>query len=74
MADRRSVLLASAAALVTVVFWASAFVAIRHVGHDFGPGSLALGRLIVGAVVLGSVVLVRRLRTPSGRVHGAATA
>jgi len=63
-ADRRAVLLAASAALVTVVFWASAFVAIRQVGHDFGPGALALGRLTVGSVVLGVVVLARRSRPP----------
>ncbi|HZD97770.1 MAG TPA: DMT family transporter [Micromonosporaceae bacterium] len=62
--DRRAVLLAGGAALVTVVFWASAFVAIRQVGHDFGPGELALGRLTVGSVVLGIVVLARRGREP----------
>jgi drug/metabolite transporter (DMT)-like permease len=69
--DRRAVLLAAAAALVTVVFWASAFVAIRQVGHDFGPGALALGRLIVGSVVLGLVVLARGSRSPRpGRTRG----
>jgi drug/metabolite transporter (DMT)-like permease len=66
-ADRRAVLLAGGAALVTVVFWASAFVAIRQVGHDFGPGELALGRLTVGSVVLGTVVLARRSREPRRR-------
>src|SRR5262249_19055913 len=50
-ADHRTALLAAVAALVTVVFWASAFVAIRHVGHDFGPGPMALGRLLAGSVV-----------------------
>ncbi|HEY7175556.1 MAG TPA: DMT family transporter [Micromonosporaceae bacterium] len=53
---------AAGAALVTVVLWASAFVAIRQVGHQFGPGSMALGRLIVGALVLGAVVAARRVR------------
>ena len=32
----------------TLVFWASAFVAIRHLGHDFSAGALSLGRLLVG--------------------------
>ncbi len=44
-----------AAVTVTLVFWASAFVAIRHLGHDFTPGSLSLGRLLVGALALGLV-------------------
>ena len=34
------------AALLTVALWASAFVGIRAVIHDFGPGALALGRLL----------------------------
>ena len=44
-----------AAVTVTLVLWASAFVAIRHLGKDFSPGSLSLGRLLVGAVALGVV-------------------
>jgi drug/metabolite transporter (DMT)-like permease len=44
-----------AAVSVTLVLWASAFVAIRHLGADFTPGSLSLGRLLVGAVALGAV-------------------
>lgn len=46
------------AVAVTLFFWASAFVAIRHLGHDFSPGALSLGRLLVGAVVLGVAALV----------------
>jgi drug/metabolite transporter (DMT)-like permease len=49
-----------AAVAVTVIAWASAFVAIRGVRHAFDPGALALGRLLVGSVALGAVVLVRR--------------
>ena len=45
---------------MTVVLWASAFVAIRSAGHYFAPGALALGRLLVGAVALGLVCLGRR--------------
>ena len=43
---------------MTLVFWASAFVAIRHLGHDLSPGAMSLGRLLVGAVVLGLAALV----------------
>lgn len=50
---------AFAAAAVTVVCWASAFVAIREVGRSFDPGALALGRLLVGGAGLGLVVAVR---------------
>lgn len=56
-----------AAVGVTLVFWASAFVAIRHLGHDFSPGALSLGRLLVGAVCLGVVALTRGIPRPSGR-------
>jgi drug/metabolite transporter (DMT)-like permease len=45
---------------VTVVLWASAFVAIRATGRDFSPGALALGRLLCATVVLGLVSVVRR--------------
>jgi drug/metabolite transporter (DMT)-like permease len=59
--------LAIAAAGVTVVLWASAFVGIRAAGDDFSPGGLALGRLTVAAVVLGLLVLARREPLPAGR-------
>jgi drug/metabolite transporter (DMT)-like permease len=58
--DRRALL----AAGVTVVLWASAFVAIRGAGRDFSPGALALGRLLSGAVVLGLILLGRRAGWP----------
>ena len=52
---------------VTLVLWASAFVAIRHLGSSFGPGSLALGRLLVGTLALGATLAVRRgWRRPDG--------
>ncbi|MEV5568055.1 DMT family transporter [Streptomyces sp. NPDC052196] len=54
--DRRAL----AAAAVTVVLWASAFIAIRSCAEHFGPGPLALGRLLVAAAILGGVLLVRR--------------
>jgi drug/metabolite transporter (DMT)-like permease len=53
------------AAGVTVVLWASAFVAIRGAGTSFAPGALALGRLLAGAVVLGGLSLVRREGWPA---------
>lgn len=56
------------AVVVTVLAWASAFVAIRAVGESYAPGPLALGRLLVGALALGAGVLVsRRWVTPTGR-------
>jgi drug/metabolite transporter (DMT)-like permease len=58
-----------AAVSVTLVFWASAFVAIRHLGEDFTPGSLSLGRLLVGALALGLVAApqLKGRPKPTGR-------
>jgi drug/metabolite transporter (DMT)-like permease len=53
------------AACVTVVLWASAFVAIRHVGGDFSPGALTLGRLLIGSLVLGGVLATQSPRWPT---------
>jgi drug/metabolite transporter (DMT)-like permease len=50
-----------AAIAVTLVLWASAFVAIRHLGHDVSPGALSLGRLLIAAVAL-SALLARSER------------
>jgi drug/metabolite transporter (DMT)-like permease len=47
---------------VTLVLWASAFVAIRHLGHDVTPGALSLGRLLVAALAL-SALLARSRRS-----------
>jgi drug/metabolite transporter (DMT)-like permease len=58
---------AIAAAGITVVLWASAFVGIGAAGDDFSPGGLALGRLTVAAVFLGLLVLARREPFPVGR-------
>jgi drug/metabolite transporter (DMT)-like permease len=52
---------------VTLLLWASAFVAIRHLGSSFSPGSLSLGRLVVGSVALGVMVALRGWRTPRRR-------
>lgn len=56
-----------AAVGVTLLLWASAFVAIRHLAHDFSAGALSLGRLAVGAVALAVFALPRGLPRPSGR-------
>jgi drug/metabolite transporter (DMT)-like permease len=66
-APARSPLLPLAAAGVTVLLWASAFVAIRHVGKVLTPGALTLGRLLVGSVVLGAMMLTRRAPLPARR-------
>ncbi|WP_243737787.1 DMT family transporter [Blastococcus xanthinilyticus] len=55
------------AVVVTVLAWASAFVAIRAVGEDISPGALALGRLLVGTLVLGLLVARRGWVRPAAR-------
>jgi drug/metabolite transporter (DMT)-like permease len=54
--------LPTAAVGTTLLLWASAFVAIRHLGHQVTPGALSLGRLLVAAIVL-SVLLLRSARS-----------
>lgn len=56
-----------AAVSTTLVLWASAFVAIRHLGDDFSGGALALGRLVVGSAALAVLALRRGVPHPSGR-------
>ncbi|MFE6234253.1 DMT family transporter [Cellulosimicrobium sp. NPDC057862] len=62
------------AVAVTVLLWASAFIGVRAAGHDYEPGSLALGRQLAGSVGLTAIVAVRWLRNgrrpvlPRGRV------
>ncbi|MGZ4455599.1 MAG: DMT family transporter [Nocardioides sp.] len=63
--DERPAWLPVAAVAVTLLLWASAFVAIRRLGEDFSPGALSLGRLLVGSVCLGVVALGRGLPRPS---------
>src|SRR5215203_5399481 len=62
------------AVAVTVVAWASAFVAIRGVGDTIGPGALALGRLAVGSLALGVLPLERRVWVRPTRREWALTA
>jgi len=59
-ANRRPTIALALAGAVTVFSWASAFVAIRWVGHHYAPGALALGRLLVGTIGLGALLLLRR--------------
>jgi drug/metabolite transporter (DMT)-like permease len=58
---------ALAAMTVTVLAWASAFVAIRAVGRAYDPGPLALGRLLLGSAALGLPLLARRRWVPPTR-------
>jgi drug/metabolite transporter (DMT)-like permease len=61
---------AIAAVAVTVLLWASAFVAIRHVGSHVSPGALTLGRCLVASIVLGAVLLRRHRLRPLRRPQG----
>ncbi|MEW1719029.1 DMT family transporter [Streptomyces sp. NPDC093109] len=63
-APRTASWLPPAAAGVTVLLWASAFVSIRSAGAVYSPGALALGRLLAGTLVLGAVCAVRRVGLP----------
>lgn len=63
---RRAVL----AAAVTVVLWASAFVAIRALGDTYAPGPLAFGRVALGSLVLGVFAVRKRRPLPRGRTLG----
>jgi drug/metabolite transporter (DMT)-like permease len=58
------------AVVVTLIAWASAFVAIRGVGQDLSPGALALGRLLVGTGVLALLLLGRGWVRPTRREWG----
>ena len=51
--------LAAGAAAITVVLWASSFVAIRHVGTEISAGALSLARLGLGSIFLGALLLKR---------------
>ena len=62
-----SPLLPIAAAGVTLVMWASAFVVIRHVAHDLSAGALGAGRLIVAALVVAPLVWRRGWVRPTPR-------
>ncbi len=62
--------LATIAALITVVLWASAFVAIRAAADDYSPGALAFGRLAIGAIGLGVIAMRYRRPLPRGTAMG----
>src|SRR5690606_16974569 len=58
------------AAGVTMLLWASAFIAIRAVGEHYSPGAMALGRLTVGGLALTAVAALRPVTRPRGRTLG----
>ena len=59
--------LAVAAAMGSVLLWASAFVGVRAAGRMLSAGPLSLGRLLVGSVALGLLVAIRREPFPPRR-------
>jgi drug/metabolite transporter (DMT)-like permease len=72
--SRRVAALPALAVGVTLVAWASAFVAIRGVGEELSPGALAFGRLLVGTLVLGVLLLPRGWVRPTRRQWALLTA
>ncbi|MBO3746999.1 DMT family transporter [Streptosporangiaceae bacterium NEAU-GS5] len=58
--DRRALI----AVGITVLLWASAFVAIRSAAAHYSPGALALGRLAVGSLALAAYWLFKREGLP----------
>lgn len=63
--ERRGLVVA--AAVFTVIAWASAFVGVRHAVRDLSPGPLTLLRLGVAALVLGIAVAIRGDALPTRR-------
>ena len=55
------------AVATTLVFWASAFVAIRHLAHDFSAGPLTLARIGVAAIALAFLALRHGWPRPTSR-------
>jgi drug/metabolite transporter (DMT)-like permease len=51
----------------TVFFWASAYAGIRAALEVFGPGEVALARLLVAAVALALYAAVTRMRLPEAK-------
>jgi len=50
------------ALIITLLFWASAFAAIRFARHDYAAGHLALLRFLVASGVLGAYAFVAPIR------------
>jgi drug/metabolite transporter (DMT)-like permease len=52
---------------ITVFFWAAAFAGIRVGLQSYGPGELALLRLLVASVTLAAYAAIARMRLPEVR-------
>ena len=58
----------SAALVTTMLFWSSAFAAIRGALHEgYDPASIAVLRFVVASAVLGIYALTTRMRLPERR-------
>lgn len=55
----------AAAAIVTIVFWGSAFAGIRAGLHSYSPAHLALLRFLAASAALAVIALVRGIRMPA---------
>jgi drug/metabolite transporter (DMT)-like permease len=55
------------AALITVLFWGSAFAGIRAGLHSYAPAQLALLRFLSASAVLSVYALITRMRLPALR-------
>ncbi|KJL25234.1 putative DMT superfamily transporter inner membrane protein [Microbacterium oxydans] len=66
-APKKQGALVLAAALVTVVLWASAFIGIRGAGPHYDPGALALLRMAVGTAVLTIIAVRHGIHIPARR-------
>lgn len=53
------------AILVTILFWASAFVGIRYAVREYSPESVACGRFIVASVALAFIAFAKKIRLPA---------
>ncbi|WP_226913238.1 DMT family transporter [Gephyromycinifex aptenodytis] len=56
-----------AAAAITVLFWASAFIAIRFAGPHYDPGAMALLRMLIGTLGLGIIAAHQGIKLPPRR-------
>jgi len=49
---------------LSIIFWASAFVAIRESLSSFQPGSLALFRFLIASMVLLPAAIIKKMKIP----------
>jgi len=57
----------AAAAVITIVFWGSAFAGIRAGLHSYSPAHLALLRFLAASAALAVIALARGIRLPALR-------